>query len=1268
MASSPVAVTPDDALDAPTYNPRNFCSQITFAWAARLHDELAKRKMRIDELWQIPAVLESKNAAARLRAEWDKELKTRKRPSLFRAIFKSQQRRIIVTLTWMFFWLVSSCLTNALFLYNLLLVLQNPSTQPVVYIAGNYPVPWHGLPWAVAFGIGECGRTLSVNQQWWSALLAGMEVRAAVAELAVSKASRMRRIGADSKMTNLVTSDAQRLCEMLHYGTFLVSTPLTLLTVVIIGCFLLSIAFLAGLALLVLSVPVQSFIVRQGQAMRKRAVQITDERLRVMREILLAIKLVKLCAWEDSFAQRVHAIRQEEIDEIARAGDLKSANAAFSLVLPSLVILVAFAVHTLGLGLKLTPASAFSVIALLNVARFPLSVWPNALRCVSEGYVASQRLQALLESEEIRADEAPSPMPVDLAAQGMAIVVRNAEFAWTAQPSLFVPDMCVKRGQFVAVLGRTASGKSSLLAGALLGEMRRLKGECAVASPVAYVGQTPWLFNDTLKRNIVFQEPVFDEERFNAVLRKTGLVHDVASFPDGVLSELGERGINTSGGQRARIALARALYSSCELLVLDDPMSAVDQTLRLVLFEAIRDAVHVDGRTVVMATHAVDDLLEHFDLITLIGSNGVVAQPRTLSEIKAAGFAIDDFAEPPDADAASPRPADATLPATSSSSSFSVPSRGRLVNKDETGQVGRRTLAIVGKKAGWRVIPASVFVFASEGAVAVLGGVWVSLWTRNVFAAPNGFYVGVLAGVALLIFVMSFARGVAWSNLFLRGAAMHLHDDAFRALMGAKLSLFDTTSMGNLLNRFSTDVDKLDSVLPDLAETAVSLLFRCFASIVLVCVIYPYFLVMAPFLVLLYIFIVRRSRPALAQIKLLDAASKSPMLSHVEGAVGGLTSLRAWGATESSVAQAHVLIDWSTRSHLAYNAVARLTALRLDSITSLMALAVALLVVLLAHGTGAAFAGLALTTALQTSGLFQFGTRQFIETESQLSSVERIRWFIDSVPQEDDKGTQAVDATWPSVGRVAFEGLSARYRAGLDDVLNDFSLRIDAGSIGIVGRSGSGKSSLILALFRVLETTAGRITIDGVDIACVPLKTLRSKALSIVAQDPVLFRGTVRSNLDPWNLLEDAALERALAHCGVAGLSLEREVDEGGANFSAGERQLVCFARALLKDSRVVCVDEGTSSVDNQASDAMNRLIVGLFRGRTLIVVAHRLEAVLDLDVVCVMRNGRAVEVGPPRRLAAQEGGDFAKLYRQSSSSRRIFGSSGVAFGEAPTS
>uniref|UniRef100_A0A8C7K0M5 ATP binding cassette subfamily C member 12 n=1 Tax=Oncorhynchus kisutch TaxID=8019 RepID=A0A8C7K0M5_ONCKI len=1075
-----------------------------------------------------------------------------------------------------------------------------------------------------------------------------------------------------SYMINVLTSDGYRMFEAVLFGTFLLCIPVLLTACIIYACYTLGYTALIGVSVYLIFIPIQFLMARLIQVFRRKAVSVTDTRVRTMNEVLTCIKLIKMYAWETSFEKKITDIRKNEKQLLEMAGYIQSINSSITTIIPTMATILTFVVHTL-LGLPLSSSEAFTTIAIFNSMRFSLGLLPFSVKAIAEGLVSLARLKVSLLSFKtlsiINFILLPYIMkhmcPKHFCYQSLCIVKISSV-------CLLCVCVCVcVCGNLLGICGNVGSGKTSLIS-SILEQMHLQHGSVTADGEFAYVSQQAWIFHGTVQDNILMGEP-FNQTRYDKVISACSLIPDLAILPYGDQTEIGERGLNLSGGQKQRISLARAVYSNKDIILLDDPLSAVDAHVGKHIFEECIKKT-LKGKSIILVTHQLQ-YLEFCDEILVLESGKIKESGTHKALMKAKGrYAqmINNFqmensqvrspvihlvSEPIDTGKISRYP---SLPLVSEP--IDTESKDQLVTQEgsQEGSVAWRTYHQYCKAAGgYILLSLIIIIFICLVGTTAFSNWWLSYWLeqgsgvsllykqcneRNISLNPDlSFYQMIYGLVVVAMLVFSFIKGYSFTKVTLH-ASSKLHDTMFRNILNSPMSFFDTTPTGRMVNRFSKDQDEVDTMLPFNMENFLQFCLMVTYTIVTISAVFPPLLIAitllgAIFTLILYIF-----QRSIREMKRMENVSRSPWISLTTSTIQGLTTIHAYNKREFKE-----MSDNNSNHFLLFNCGTRWLSFWLDFLSASVTLLVSLCQITSCDEVCCLCFVL---SVVQLTGMLQYVVRLSTELEAKFLSVERLQEYIEGCVSEAPRRVKdaLIPEGWPHKGAISFKDYTMRYRANTPIVLDGLQLNIQPREkLGIVGRTGSGKSSLGVALFRLVEPAAGTIFIDGVDTSAIGLEDLRSK-LSVIPQDPVLFIGTVRYNLDPFNNYSDediwSALDKTFMKHTISSLpeKLQSEVVENGENFSVGERQLMCMARALLRNSKIILLDEATASIDSETDSLIQHTIRDAFQDCTMLTIAHRINTVLESDRILVMDAGRVVECDSPEVLMQRPDSQFAAL------------------------
>ncbi|KAL5281122.1 ABCC2.2 family protein [Megaselia abdita] len=1164
---------------------------------------------------------------------------------------------------------------------------------------------WRGIFYSVLLFIVAGLQTFVLGQYFQRMMVVGLRIRTALINAIYRKAlvisNTAKKESTVGEIVNLMAVDAQRFMDLTTYLNMIWSAPLQITLAIYFLWQILGASVLAGLAVMLLMIPINGWIANRIKILQVNQMKYKDERVKLMNEVLSGIKVLKLYAWEPSFEEQVLKIREKEIQTLRSAAYLNAGTSFLWSCAPFLVSLVTFATYVLvDEKNNLDAKTAFVSLSLFNILRFPLAMLPMLITNMVQTQVSVSRINKFMNSEELD----PENVQHENKHAKTPIIIEDGTFSW-GNDEVTIKNINIKapKNSLIAIVGTVGSGKTSVIS-AMLGEMDKMKGYVNTVGKVAYVPQQAWIRNCTLRDNILFGLP-YDRKKYNQVINACALKADIDILSSGDQTEIGEKGINLSGGQKQRISLARAAYSDADVYLFDDPLSAVDSHVGKHIFEEVIGPNGILSRkTKILVTHGIV-FLPQVDNIYVM-KDGEVSESGTYKELLDKKGAFSDFLMQhinEEEDEEGLEEIKQQLEKTSSSEEIlgkleraitkarteslsdtsSIASQGSLrrrakrqdseisqisqkeeekkaqegklieAEKAQTGGVKWEVYKHYIKSIGIKLVAATIILNFAFQAFQIGSNLWLTKWSNDREVANNtgkrDMYLGVYGalgfGQAITVYFqfLLVSLGCLYSSKI-------MHNILMTYVMHWPMENFDTTPLGRVLNRFSKDVDTLDNVLPHLLRAFFSQAFAVLATIVVISISTPIFMAaILPIAILYYLaqrFYVATSR----QLMRLESVSRSPIYSHFGETITGVSSIRAYHVQEEFIQENDDKVDRNQVCKYPNIVANRWLAIRLEMVGNLIILFSSLFAVL-GGQDNPGLVGLSITYALQITQTLNWLVRMTSDIETNIVAVERIKEYGETKQEapwvlENSK----LSPNWPEQGRVQFTDFKVRYREGLDLVLRGISFDVNGGEkIGIVGRTGAGKSSLTLALFRIIESSGGRIFIDGIDISTLGLHNLRSR-LTIIPQDPVLFSGSLRMNLDPFDSKTDDELWKALelAHLKTFVTSLtaglNHEISEGGENLSVGQRQLVCLARALLRKTKVLILDEATAAVDLETDDLIQKTIRTEFKECTVLTIAHRLNTIMDSDRVIVLDKGEITEYASPSELLQNKSSAFYSM------------------------
>ncbi|KAJ6635067.1 Multidrug resistance-associated protein 1, partial [Pseudolycoriella hygida] len=1145
---------------------------------------------------------------------------------------------------------------------------------------GNKAPLWQGILLTFTFFFVQFIRGIINSQCVYLVSVTGLRIHAGLMSAIYRKWLRLSTCAKKStsmgEVVNLMTVDALRFHnEMIDYVHNLWSAPLTVGIAIWLLYRMLGVSVFVGLIVMVAIIPLNGVLYTKWEVLQDDEMNVKDERVKSMSQILGGMKLLKLYAWEPSFEKLISNARARELG-ILKKIVLLNAGTHFLWQVSTLLVSFGSYISFVLLGGKLTPNIVFVSLTLFTLINHPLQMLPVVCGYLVQVVVSIKRINKFMNSEEM------NPHNVTSNPSENALSIENGNFTWGGESmTLKNINIKVKKEKLVSLVGPVGCGKTSLLC-ALLNEMERIDGTVNVDGRIAYVPQQAWIQNATLQDNILFGRPL-NEEFYKKVIYACALTPDLEMLPAGDQTEIGEKGINLSGGQKQRVALARAVYSEADIYLLDDPLSAVDSHVGKHIFSNVFDENTglLRGKSRLLVTHAVvflpkvseifvmekGEITENGSYRELLREGGAFAEFLTKhvqeidddedTDVKAASTEIERKGVVQSISAARKKIPDKSSVAVSGASNLIrakvEEDLSKLIEEEEasTGNVGIDVYIKYFKSVGIWLTIVGVSFYALAYVASVSSRIWLSKWCTDERATdPNdnswrNTYIEVYAGLVTVesMSVLTVALVLGFGCL---RAARSIHERLLHNVIRLAMSFFDTTPIGRILNRFSNDVNVIDTEIPFSLVFVLDEFFQILAILFVVCYSTPSFFFFVIPIGAAYYFMQTFYIATLRQLRRLSSISLSPIYNHLSETICGQTSIRAFGEVNRFIREYNDRIDHYQA--VAYTEVVSLCWLevRLEILSSVIVLFASFLAVLARGTIEPAIVGLSISYALQVSQVLCQFVSFTSDLETQIVAVERINEYT-NCEQEAPWKTVPVDPNWPQKGVVKFENFQVRYREGLDLVLKGINFSVKSQEkIGIVGRTGAGKSSLTLSLFRIIEAAGGKIIIDDINIAEIGLHSLRSQ-LTIIPQDPVLFSGSLRMNVDPdesctddeiWTALEQAHLKRYVR---VLAGGLDYILLEGGENLSVGQRQLVCLARALLRKTKILILDEATAAVDIATDELIQKTIRTQFSDCTILTIAHRLNTIMDSDRVLVLDQGQIAEYDTPKALLEKKDSIF---------------------------
>ncbi|KAE8974895.1 Multidrug resistance-associated protein 1 [Phytophthora fragariae] len=1154
-------------------------------------------------------------------------------------------------------------------------------------------------------------QTLCLHQHHHLVIREAIRVRSALTMLVYDKSltlsSQTKSTLGSGRILNMATIDANRILELFYMIHYSWAAPVQLIIGMLLLVHYLGTASFAGVAIMIVLLPTSAAFSSQAATISKKMLECTDKRLKFLTELFQHIRVIKFYAWESEMLGQVDAIRTKELHFLKKVILWSAYGRVILQAGPVIVSFGTFAAYSYVQSEPLTADRAFTAITLFSIFRLPLMALPQVFSLIFQANVSIKRLESFLYLEEHR--RSPTSLSASFNSDP-SFEIRHATFKWSneghelngeaandeaekAAPPAQLSNITISipKGKLTLVVGAVGSGKSTLLA-TLLGELQPEYGVVRIPSRyVSYAAQTPYLINASVQDNILFGAPL-DTARLHRVIKSCELEKELVRLPNGFQSEIGENGVTLSGGQKQRLSIARAVYSKDqELYVFDDSLSALDAHVAARIFEQCFNEStdgRLAGRTRVLSTHSLQ--FAHLADWIIVMDNMRVAEMGTFEELTQVtpngkfatmlkSFTRADEEASIDSEASSGDQVDTMdIPRPKSRSSSGVGDESAsggsdILIQDEEKAEGNLSWSVYSSYfvpcGTISIVGAFALLFATQVS-SVSTDLWLTNWTNSKPTGANlTFYLTVYAYLGLSTIVLGFVGDLCCRYAGL-SASKRIHHTLLYHVIKGTMRFYDTTPVGRILNRFSNDMNTIDQKLNNSIVQFVTMLLALLSMLAIQSSTAPILLILLVPVFICYVAYQNFYGKSCRELQRLDNISKSPVYAHITQTLNGLVTIRTFEMVQQSQHTQALMINENTKAFLLLNLINRWLGVRLEFLGAVITFAVAFFVSRDHAVLSSAMAGLLLSYSQNMTSLLNWIIRNNIDMENMMNSVERTDEYcrVDTEPvtlltHHYERYTTPKSRTlqlrphWPEHGKINFVNVCVKYDPLAPPVLHGISFTVKGGEkVGICGRTGAGKSSLLLALFRMVSFDSGVgggcIYIDEVSTTALTLTELRSR-MAIIPQDPVLFAASVRFNLDPTGQASDdelwSAIRKSRLETFVKGLpgGLDAEVLEGGDNFSVGERQLICLGRAILRNSKILCLDEATASMDHSTDEFIQSSIRREFAEATVLTIAHRVNTILDYHKIIVLKQGHIAEFGPPAELRCKPNGEFASMLQK---------------------
>lgn len=1129
------------------------------------------------------------------------------------------------------------------------------------YLNSNDPL-WKGVSILIYLLLTKVFHCLVANQYDFQDRILSLHVKSALSceiyekllKISVNSISQNKEDSLSyGKIVNLIQVDV----ESITYGIISIMNLIILPFTWGFGFYLIFVTIgwqggVTSTAIIIILMIFNLLLGRKMSSTRKELMEKKDVRMKACNELLSNIRIFKVYGWEEKLAERIYEARELELKKQLIMFVIQTLSIFISWGAQNYIATGVIVTLVLS-GKTLTPTNVYAGLAIVRVVKNSLYIIPNIINSFIETKISLTRIQDYLRAKD-------QIVYIEKRYSGNAVDIKNSSFTWdikqeksddgelqVTKRTLKDINLEVNKGELLVVVGKFASGKSSLLQ-SLIPNMVLMAGEdssVSINGKVAYCNQESWIMNKTIRDNILFYKEM-NEEKYSEVLRVCLLESDLDIFPGGDLTEIGERGINLSGGQKARISIARSVYADTDIYLFDDPLAALDQYVGKTLFEQCI-LKHLKGKTRILVTNN-QQYLSHADRI-LVFNNGEIVQTGIFSELsqQTGFFSQEVMVDMKQAEL------EEGLETKKPSTTLNLKEK-KLIDSEERA-IGSVKLSVYLTYAmyagGWTVIFLGVLFMVLWQVDRMYTDIYLADWTDQSAKEQDRKMVQNIVIYSVGSFFINIFILFRAGNNFLAGlrAARIMFKQMMEALLNASIPLFyDVNPMGRVLNRFSKDQNSVDSVVIGAFNWSLAQVFQAFMYITFCIYTVPVVILTVP--ITLYLarrvqnFYLESSR----ELTRLESISRSPIVQHFSETLNGLSTIRAFRYEENFKSQYYSLFNQNTALNFYKTGCSCWVSIMFEVISDIVLACSTLIIIFSRDSIDPGLAGACLTYAMMLPEGIYYSMSALSSLENSMVSVERVHNMKTIEKEEERKGFKdelLIQKSWPQQGQIEFMNFSARYRPNTDLILKNLTFIIKENEkIGVMGRTGSGKSSLVNALFRVIPADAGAILIDNIDIAEIGLNLLRQK-LCVIPQDPALFRGKLRENIDPLLQFTDESILNTLKKVELD-LGIEFEISDGASNLSVGQKQLICIARALLRGSKIVVLDEATASIDFKTDILIQEIIKVEFKMCTVLTIAHRINSILESDRILVLDNGMVAEFDTPEKLR-NNNGVFCKLTSQ---------------------